>query len=621
MRSLTEERKKAIELKQQMASHPLVRVGLGTCGIAAGGDKVWAVLDQEIRSRELDVNMVSTGCIGMCFAEPLVEVCLPGQPRIIYGNVTPEIAAAIVRLHLQGGSLLRNNVIAQDPGDLTPFPEIPLLNETPFYAKQKRNALRRCGLINPDRIEDYLAADGYKALEKALAGMAPLDVINEIKASGLRGRGGGGFPTGRKWEAAYNAPTGKKYVVCNADEGDPGAFMDRSVMEGDPHTMIEGMMLCAYAIGADEGYIYVRAEYPLAIRRLKKAISDAEKMGILGDNILGTDFSFRLNIAQGAGAFVCGEETALLASIEGRRGMPRPRPPYPAQSGLWGKPTNINNVETYANIPGIIANGASAFAALGTESSGGTKVFALTGRVNRTGLAEVPIGISLREIVFDVAGGVQNDRQFKAVQIGGPSGGCIPAEHLDTPVDYSTLLSLGAMMGSGGLVVMDERTCMVDVARYFLTFTQEESCGKCAPCREGTKRMLEILERICAGKGQPGDMELLQELGEVIKNTSLCGLGQSAPNPVLATLKYFRHEYEEHIEYKQCRAGVCTAMLGFAIDSDRCKGCTLCQQVCPTGAISGEKKKAHYIDPEKCIKCGACSAQCKFSAIHRVGAA
>jgi len=385
--------------------------------------------------------------------------------------------------------------------------------------------------------------------------------------------------------------------------------------------MIEGMMLCAYAIGADEGYIYVRAEYPLAIRRLKKAISDAEKMGILGDNILGTDFSFRLNIAQGAGAFVCGEETALLASIEGRRGMPRPRPPYPAQSGLWGKPTNINNVETYANIPGIIANGASAFAALGTESSGGTKVFALTGRVNRTGLAEVPIGISLREIVFDVAGGVQNDRQFKAVQIGGPSGGCIPAEHLDTPVDYSTLLSLGAMMGSGGLVVMDERTCMVDVARYFLTFTQEESCGKCAPCREGTKRMLEILERICAGEGQPGDMELLQELGEVIKNTSLCGLGQSAPNPVLATLKYFRHEYEEHIEYKQCRAGVCTAMLGFAIDSDRCKGCTLCQQVCPTGAISGEKKKAHYIDPEKCIKCGACSAQCKFSAIHRVGAA
>lgn len=621
MRSLAEERKKAIELKQQMESKPLVRVGLGTCGIAAGGDKVWAVLDQESRNRELDVNMVSTGCIGMCFAEPLVEVCLPGQPRIIYGNVTPEVAAAIVRLHLQGGSLVRNNVIAQDPGDLTPFPEIPLLNETPFYAKQKRNALRRCGLINPDRIEDYLAADGYQALEKALAGMTPLDVINEIKASNLRGRGGGGFPTGRKWEAAYNAPAGKKYVICNADEGDPGAFMDRSVMEGDPHTMIEGMMLCAYAIGADEGYIYVRAEYPLAIKRLKKAISDAEKMGLLGDNILGSDFSFHLNIAQGAGAFVCGEETALLASIEGRRGMPRPRPPYPAQSGLWGKPTNINNVETYANISGIIANGASAFTALGTESSGGTKVFALTGRVNRTGLAEVPIGISLREIVFDVAGGVQNDRQFKAVQIGGPSGGCIPAEHLDTPVDYSTLLSLGAMMGSGGLVVMDERTCMVDVARYFLTFTQEESCGKCAPCREGTKRMLEILERICAGEGRPGDMELLQELGEVIKNTSLCGLGQSAPNPVLATLKYFRHEYEEHIEYKQCRAGVCTAMLGFAIDSDRCKGCTLCQQVCPTGAISGEKKKAHYIDPEKCIKCGACSAQCKFQAIHRVGAA
>ena len=621
MRSLAEERKKAIELKQQMESKPLVRVGLGTCGIAAGGDKVWAVLDQESRNRELDVNMVSTGCIGMCFAEPLVEVCLPGQPRIIYGNVTPEVAAAIVRLHLQGGSLVRNNVIAQDPGDLTPFPEIPLLNETPFYAKQKRNALRRCGLINPDRIEDYLAADGYQALEKALAGMTPLDVINEIKASNLRGRGGGGFPTGRKWEAAYNAPAGKKYVICNADEGDPGAFMDRSVMEGDPHTMIEGMMLCAYAIGADEGYIYVRAEYPLAIKRLKKAINDAQKMGLLGDNILGSDFSFRLNIAQGAGAFVCGEETALLASIEGRRGMPRPRPPYPAQSGLWGKPTNINNVETYANISGIIANGASAFTALGTESSGGTKVFALTGRVNRTGLAEVPIGISLREIVFDVAGGVQNDRQFKAVQIGGPSGGCIPAEHLDTPVDYSTLLSLGAMMGSGGLVVMDERTCMVDVARYFLTFTQEESCGKCAPCREGTKRMLEILERICAGEGRPGDIELLQELGEVIKNTSLCGLGQSAPNPVLATLKYFRHEYEEHIEYKQCRAGACTALLGFAIDSDRCKGCTLCQQVCPTGAISGEKKKAHYIDEEKCIKCGACSAQCKFQAIHRVGAA
>lgn len=620
MRSLDEVRNLASIHQKKVNSLPTLMVGMGTCGKAAGGDQVWSALSKEIGDHNLEVNLVAAGCIGMCYAEPLVEVRIPGQPGLIYGNVAPEDAVWMIRDHLQRGTPLLNRVLAQQPYiGTSPLPGVPLLEETPFYSKQTRNVLRRCGQIDPDLIEDYLNTDGYTALETILSGLTPLDVIQVIKSSGLRGRGGGGFPAGRKWEAAYQAKSDHKYVVCNADEGDPGAFMDRSVLEGDPHSLIEGMLICAYAIGADEGYIYVRAEYPLAIKRLKKAITDAENLGLLGDNILDSGFSFKLHIVQGAGAFVCGEETALLASIEGQRGMPRPRPPYPAESGLWGCPTNINNVETYANVASIINRGPSWYRELGTDQSGGTKVFALTGKVNRTGLAEVPIGISLREIVYDIAGGVQNDRIFKAVQIGGPSGGCIPIQHLDTPVDYQALLGLGAMMGSGGLVVMDEQTCMVDVARYFLAFTQEESCGKCAPCREGTRRMLDILERICSGYGRPEDIALLEDLGETIKSTSLCGLGQSAPNPVLATLKYFRHEYDEHIRDKRCSAGVCTALQSFMIESSRCKGCTLCIEVCPTAAISGEKKKPHMIDEDKCIRCGACVSKCKFEAIHRIG--
>lgn len=619
MRSLTEARNDALRSREELGGLPMVLVGMGTCGKAAGAEKVWSAISQELSERKLQVNLISTGCIGMCYAEPLVEVRLPGEPDIIYGNVAPEDAVLIVREHLLKGIPRRSKIIAQKDTGAPKLPGVPLLEETPFYMKQVRNVLANCGQIDPDHIEDYLAAGGYQAWEKVLSGMTPLDVIQLIKRSGLRGRGGGGFPTGQKWEAAYRSESGKKYVVCNADEGDPGAFMDRSVLEGDPHRVIEGMLICAYAIGADEGYLYVRAEYPLAIKRLKKAIADAEKLGVLGNDILGSGFSCHLHIVQGAGAFVCGEETALMASIEGQRGMPRPRPPYPAQSGLWGQPTNINNVETYASVAPIITNGAEWYAQIGSEQSGGTKVFALTGKVNRTGLAEVPVGISLKDIVFDIAGGIQNDRAFKAVQIGGPSGGCIPLEHLDTPVDYQALLGLGAMMGSGGLVVMDESTCMVDVARYFLAFTQEESCGKCAPCREGTKRMLDILERICAGSGRDGDIELLQDLGEVIKSTSLCGLGQSASNPVLATLRYFRHEYDQHIYDKRCSAGVCTALQSYTIDPLRCKGCSLCIDACPVGIITGEKKKPHVIDEANCLRCGACLAKCKFDAIHRVG--
>ncbi len=616
MRSLKAQRKNYQEQLKQENKMTRAIIGLGTCGIAAGGEKIWSAVQDEAKQLGLVFEMKATGCIGMCFAEPIMEVLVPGQPRIIYGNLTPEQAGEIVRRHIGEGEICRDYVIAQDPRGIEPVPSITELNRTPFYAKQVKTVLGRCGIIDPDQIEHYIAQEGYAALEKVLSGMSPADVISEIKASGLRGRGGGGFPTGRKWEAAYQSPGDKKYVICNADEGDPGAFMDRSVLEGDPHAVLEGMAICAYAIGADEGYIYVRAEYPLAIRRLKKAIIEAEACGILGKNILDSGFDFTIHIAAGAGAFVCGEETALMQSIEGKRGMPRVRPPYPAQSGLWGKPTNINNVETYANIAPIIRKGAAWFAGMGTENSKGSKVFALTGRVNRTGLVEVPVGISLRDIVYDIAGGVQGGKKFKAVQIGGPSGGCIPESLLDTPVDYDSLVSLGAMMGSGGMVVMDENTCMVDVARYFLNFTQEESCGKCTPCREGTKHMLEILERICAGNGKARDIEDLERLAKIIKSTALCGLGQSAPNPVLAALTYFREEYEAHIFDKHCPAGVCKNLLVYKIDSEKCKGCTLCQNACPVDAISGERKKQHVIDEKKCIRCGGCIAKCRHEAIY-----
>jgi NADH-quinone oxidoreductase subunit F len=488
------------------------------------------------------------------------------------------------------------------------------MGESAYYEKQNRLVTSRLGRTNPENIEDYIATGGYAGLEKALT-MERQAVVDEMKKSGLRGRGGGGFSTGMKWQFVHDAVGDKKYIVCNADEGDPGAFMDRSVLEGDPHAVMEGMMIAAYAIGADEGVIYCRAEYPLAIRRLNLAIKVAEDMGIMGNNIMGSGFNFKMRIKAGAGAFVCGEETALINSIEGKRGMPRVRPPFPAHKGLWQKPTCLNNVETFANVPFIIRNGGDWYASMGTEKSKGSKVFCLTGKINNTGLAEVPMGITLREIVFDIAGGILGGKKFKAVQSGGPSGGCLPTEQLDLPIDYDSLIGAGAMMGSGGLVVMDETTCMVDVARFFLNFTQSESCGKCTPCREGTKRLLEILTRICEGTGVIEDIDTLQRLAKVIKSSALCGLGQTAPNPVLTTLRYFRDEYEAHIIDKRCPAGLCTELLTFTVVKDKCIGCGVCIKACPVEAITGEKKVAHVIDPKKCVKCGACVPKCKFDAI------
>lgn len=588
---------------------------MGSCGIAAGANAVLEEFKRQLAGRDIEVTLGHTSCLGMCHNEVLVDITYPGGPRVYYGNVRPAMVGRLVEEHVVAGKAVAEWAVAQESNGATPLPDIPELEEMAFYRKQRRGVLRRCGRINPDSLEEYLATGGYAALEKVLATLTPEEVIEEVKRSGLRGRGGAGFPTGLKWEFTRKAPGEKKYVVCNADEGDPGAFMDRSVLEGDPHAVIEGMLIAAYAVGADEGYIYVRAEYPLAVKRLYRAIAQAEEYGLLGENILGSSFSFRLHIKQGAGAFVCGEETALLMSIEGSRGMPRPRPPFPAQKGLWGKPTNINNVETYANVPLIFEQGAEAFAAVGTEKSKGTKVFAITGKVKRTGLAEVPMGITMREIVFDVAGGIQGDKAFKAVQIGGPSGGCLPASLLDLPVDYDSLTQAGAMMGSGGLVVMDEDTCMVDVARFFLNFTQSESCGKCTPCREGTKRMLEILVRLTEGRGEEEDLVHLERLARVVKATALCGLGQTAPNPVLTTLKYFRHEYEAHIRDKKCPARACRALITFRIDPELCDGCGRCRRNCAAGAISGEPKKVHVIDQSKCTKCGTCLEKCRRHAV------
>ncbi|MDR1578816.1 MAG: NADH-quinone oxidoreductase subunit NuoF [Synergistaceae bacterium] len=582
----------------------------GTGCSSSGSKEIIPALKEKLAARGMsdEVKVVETGCHGLCELGPLVIVYPEG---VFYTKVKVSDVDEIVETHLMKGRVIER-LLFREPATLASVPDY---DDIAFYKKQHRYALVNCGHINPESMEEYIGAEGYEGLAKVLS-MKPEDVIGEIKKSGLRGRGGGGFPTGNKWQFTRNAPGDKKYVVCNADEGDPGAFMDRSVLEGDPHRVLEGMIICGYAVGADEGYIYCRAEYPLAIKRLQGAIKQATDAGLLGEDILGSGFNFTIHIKEGAGAFVCGEETALIASIEGRRGMPRPRPPFPAVSGLWGKPTNINNVETFANIPSIMRDGGDYFASQGTETSKGTKVFALTGKINNTGLAEVPMGITMREIIYDIGGGIPNGKKFKAVQIGGPSGGCLPEQLLDLAIDYESLTKAGAMMGSGGLVVMDETTCMVDVARYFLNFTQDESCGKCTPCREGTKRMLEILNRICDGKGTEEDIPLLESLAKSIKAGSLCALGQTAPNPVLSTLNFFRHEYEAHIRDHKCPAGVCTAFVGYTI-TDNCRGCGLCKKACPAEAISGEVKSKHVIDPEKCVKCGACQAKCPFKAIDK----
>ncbi len=574
-------------------------VGTATCGVAAGAGKVLEHLKTLQGEDGLDLEVTETGCIGLCFNEPLVEVREDGK-RLLYGNVTPEFAERLARGDTDPEYLIRRDDEADRDGVLP---------------RQHRIALRRCGNIDPGSLDDYRSTGGYEALEKVLTGMSPEEVIEVVSASGLRGRGGGGFPTGRKWGLAAASEADHKYVICNADEGDPGAFMDRSLLEGDPFSILEGMAICAYAIGADAGIIYCRAEYPKALVRLREAIVMAEEAGWVGDDLLGTDFSFHVKIKEGAGAFVCGEETALMASIEGKRGMPKFRPPYPAVKGLWGLPTNINNVETLANIPWIIKEGPEAFSSLGTEDSKGTKVFALAGRIQRGGLVEVPMGMTIGELVFDVGGGVPEGRTFKAVQMGGPSGGCIPASMADLPIDYKNISATGAIMGSGGIVVLDDTTCMVDMARYFLAFTQSESCGKCTFCRIGTKRMLEILERITAGQGEEEDIERLEKLAHQIQDSSLCGLGTTAPNPVLTTIRYFREEYEAHIRDKKCPAHSCSALVRFSIDADKCTGCGLCKKTCPVDAISGDRKEAHVIDEAVCIRCGKCVATCNFDAI------
>ena len=582
-------------------------VGMATCGIAAGATPIYDALEKMIKENDLEDKVIisQTGCVGICQYEPVFEIYGADGSRSTYIQMNAEKAEAVFNSHI-----LEGNVFVDYTLD-----KLKSIENSKLYAKQRRVALRNCGIINPVLIDEYIARDGYKALNKVLYEMTPEDVVTCMTNSGLRGRGGGGFPTGRKWQFAAASVSDKKYVCCNADEGDPGAFMDRSVLEGDPHALIEAMTIAAYAIGSDEGYIYVRAEYPIAIERLEIAIAQAHEYGLLGNNIFGKDFNFDLKLRLGAGAFVCGEETALITSIEGNRGEPRPRPPYPAVKGLFGQPTILNNVETYANVAQIILNGAEWFAAMGTEKSKGTKVFALGGKITNTGLVEIPMGTKLREVIDDIGGGIPNGKKFKAAQTGGPSGGCIPASLIDIEIDYDNLISIGAMMGSGGLIVMDEDTCMVDIARFFLDFTVDESCGKCAPCRIGTKRLLEILDRIIEGKGEIEDIDKLEELCNYIKSASLCGLGQTAPNPVLSTLKYFRHEYEAHILEKRCPSGVCKKLLRYFILADKCIGCTACSRVCPTNAISGEVKKPHTIDDQKCIKCGACMEKCKFGAI------
>lgn len=589
-------------------SHVLVCGGTGCT--SSGSQNIIDTLEQEIQKNGLDkeIKVIKTGCFGLCALGPIMIVYPEG---CFYSAVKTEDIPEIVSEHLLKGRIVKRLLYSETVEEDT----VKSLNETDFYKKQMRIALKNCGVINPECIDEYIGLNGYEALGKCLTEMTPEGVIKQIKDSGLRGRGGGGFPTGLKWSFAAANDADQKYVCCNADEGDPGAFMDRSILEGDPHVLIEAMAIAGYAIGANQGYVYVRAEYPIAVKRLQIAINQAREYGLLGKNIFGTDFSFDLDLRLGAGAFVCGEETALLTSIEGKRGEPRPRPPFPAVKGLFGKPTILNNVETYSNIPQIILKGSDWFNSIGDDKSKGTKVFALGGKIHNTGLVEVPMGTTLREIIEEIGGGIPNGKKFKAAQTGGPSGGCIPASLIDTPMDYDNLISIGSMMGSGGLIVMDEDTCMVDIAKFFLEFTVDESCGKCTPCRVGTKRMYEMLSNICKGNATLEDIDKLEALCYDVKAGSLCGLGQTAPNPVLSTLKYFRDEYEAHVVEKRCPAGVCKDLLSFEIDPTKCKGCTLCSRVCPVGAITGTVKQPHTIDKSKCIKCGACFDKCRFDAI------
>ena len=592
------------------------KIDILVCGVAgcasSGSLKVADAIEEQIKANGLgeEVKVIKTGCFGLCAEGPIMMVC---PEHVMYTKVTPEDVTEIFEEHIKGGKVVKRLLAGENE-----YEEIKdRLPQIPFFSMQKRIALNNCGIIDPENIDEYIALDGYQALAKVLNEYEPDDVIDEIKKSGLRGRGGGGFPTGRKWESSAVVQDHEKYVICNADEGDPGAFMDRSILEGDPHSVIEAMIINGYAVGSHQGYIYVRAEYPVAVQRLNVAIKQAKEYGFLGKNILGKNFDFDLEVRLGAGAFVCGEGSALMTSIEGKRGEPRPKPPRSAEKGLWKKPTVLNNVETYANIPQIIRNGADWFKGIGTEGSKGTKVFALGGKINNIGLVEVPMGTTLREIIYDIGGGIPGGKAFKAAQTGGPSGGCLPADCLDTPIDYDSLTKLGSMMGSGGLIVMDEDTCMVDLARFFLDFTVDESCGKCPPCRIGTKRMHEILVRITEGKGEPEDLDKLEILAKNIKASALCGLGQSAPNPVLSTMKYFRDEYMAHVVDKKCPAGVCKSMVKFIIDTDVCRNCGICKKNCPTGAISGDKNTPFVIDQDKCVKCGVCMEKCPFKSIYK----
>jgi NADH:ubiquinone oxidoreductase subunit F (NADH-binding)/(2Fe-2S) ferredoxin/Pyruvate/2-oxoacid:ferredoxin oxidoreductase delta subunit len=625
----TVERVQKVKDKLLLVNHsnPVVLVGMGTCGLANGANKVYDAFKKATKDLDQKVDIVPVGCVGFCAKEVIVDIKLPNHPRLSYSEVTPDDVEGIVEETIKNGRLVDDKVLGLYASDekTNGWSKVENLDELSYFKKQKKIILENCGVIDPESIDQYLARKGYSALSKVLNDMSQDEVIGEVKDAGLRGRGGGGFPAGVKWEMAKNNESDKKYIVCNADEGDPGAFMDRALLEGDPHKVVEGMVIAAFAIGADEGYIYCRAEYPLAITRLEKTITDAKVYGLLGENILGTGFNFNLKIKKGAGAFVCGEETALLNSIEGKRGTPNPKPPYPAAEGLFGKPTIINNVETFANVPVVLREGSGWYSAIGTEGSKGTKIFALSGKIKNVGLVEVPMGTTIREVIFDIGGGIADGKEFKAVQIGGPSGGALPAKYLDTPIEYESLKKIGAMMGSGGLVVMDETTCMVDLAKYFMTFIQSESCGKCIPCREGTKRLLEILERLTSShrseRSQEDSMKrfqgmvYLERLADVIKNTSLCGLGQTAANPVLSTLENFRDEYEAHLYDRKCPAGVCRELLTYTIDTDACTGCHVCAVKCPSNAILGEVKKAHYIIDEKCTRCDQCRSNCKYDAI------